>query len=50
VIASGGVTTIEDVRALAALPLGGIIIGRAIYEKKLDLAEAVRIARAGEKP
>ncbi len=44
VIASGGVTTIEDVRRLAALPIGGIIIGRAIYEKQIDLAEAIRVA------
>ncbi len=49
VIASGGVTTVEDVRALVKLPLGGIIVGRAIYEGKLDLAEAVRIAAVGEK-
>lgn len=48
VIASGGVTTIDDVRALCRLPLGGIIIGRAIYERRLDLAEAVRIATGGE--
>jgi phosphoribosylformimino-5-aminoimidazole carboxamide ribotide isomerase len=47
VIASGGVTRIEDVRRLAALPLGGIIIGRAIYEEKIDLAEAVRVAAGG---
>lgn len=44
VIASGGVTSIDDVRQLAALPLGGIIIGRAIYEKQIDLAEAIRTA------
>ncbi len=44
VIASGGVTDIEDVRQLSRLPLAGIIIGRAIYEKQLDLAEAIRIA------
>lgn len=49
VIASGGVTTLDDVRALATLPLGGIIIGRAIYEGRLDLAEAVRIVRSGER-
>jgi phosphoribosylformimino-5-aminoimidazole carboxamide ribotide isomerase len=45
VIASGGVTDIEDVRRLAKLPLLGAIIGRAIYEKQLDLTEAVRVAR-----
>jgi phosphoribosylformimino-5-aminoimidazole carboxamide ribotide isomerase len=47
VIASGGVTTIEDVRKLSRLPLCGIIIGRAIYEKRIDLAEAVRVATSG---
>ena len=47
VIASGGVTTIEDVKQLAALPLGGMIIGRAIYEKQIDLAEAVRQVNPG---
>lgn len=46
IIASGGVTDIEDVKRLVQLPLLGIIIGRAIYEKQLDLAEAVRIAAA----
>ncbi len=44
VIASGGVTDLEDVRKLSVLPLAGIIIGRAIYEGQLDLAEAVRLA------
>ncbi|MCL2329915.1 MAG: 1-(5-phosphoribosyl)-5-[(5-phosphoribosylamino)methylideneamino]imidazole-4-carboxamide isomerase [Phycisphaerae bacterium] len=46
VIASGGVTDIDDVKRLCELPLLGIIIGRAIYEKQLDLAEAVKIAAA----
>ena len=46
VIASGGVTDIEDVKHLVKLPLLGIIIGRAIYEKQLDLTEAVKIASA----
>jgi len=45
VIASGGVTDIEDVRRLAQLPLAGIIIGRAIYEKQIDLAEALQAVR-----
>jgi phosphoribosylformimino-5-aminoimidazole carboxamide ribotide isomerase len=47
VIASGGVSTMEDVRALAGLPIEGIIIGRALYDGTIDLAEAVRIARQG---
>lgn len=44
VVASGGVTDIEDIRRLVALPIIGIIIGRAIYERQIDLTEAIRIA------
>ncbi len=44
VIASGGVGSIDDVAALAALAgLGGIIAGRALYEKRLDLGEALAV-------
>lgn len=41
IIASGGVTSADDVRALRSLPLFGIIVGKALYEKKLTLAEAM---------
>jgi phosphoribosylformimino-5-aminoimidazole carboxamide ribotide isomerase len=44
VIASGGVTTADDVRRLAGLGLSGCIIGRALYEGKLSLGEAVAAA------
>jgi phosphoribosylformimino-5-aminoimidazole carboxamide ribotide isomerase len=44
VIASGGVSTLDDVRALAALPLAGCIVGRALYEGKLSLPDAIRLA------
>lgn len=43
VIASGGVTTLEDIRALAALPLAGCIVGRALYEDRLKLKEILAI-------
>jgi phosphoribosylformimino-5-aminoimidazole carboxamide ribotide isomerase len=46
VIASGGITTVEDIRALLAVSGEGIcgaITGRAIYEGTLDLAEAQRL-------
>jgi phosphoribosylformimino-5-aminoimidazole carboxamide ribotide isomerase len=43
VIASGGVTTLDDVQRLLRLPIGGIIIGRTLYEGKLDLAEVLRL-------
>ncbi|MDS4031469.1 MAG: 1-(5-phosphoribosyl)-5-[(5-phosphoribosylamino)methylideneamino]imidazole-4-carboxamide isomerase [Candidatus Contendobacter sp.] len=47
VIASGGVSTLDDVRALRAVEGEGImgaIIGRALYDGAIDLAEAQRIA------
>jgi phosphoribosylformimino-5-aminoimidazole carboxamide ribotide isomerase len=47
VIASGGITNIDDIRALCAVADEGIIgaiTGRAIYEGKLDLAEAQKLA------
>jgi phosphoribosylformimino-5-aminoimidazole carboxamide ribotide isomerase len=44
VIASGGVTTVEDVRRLAHLGLAGCIIGRALYEGGIDLAAAIAAA------
>jgi phosphoribosylformimino-5-aminoimidazole carboxamide ribotide isomerase len=47
VIASGGVTTVEDVKALAARGLAGAIVGRALYEGRLDLAAAIAAAQSG---
>jgi len=47
VIASGGITTIDDIRALCKVADEGImgaITGRAIYEGTLDLAEAQKLA------
>jgi len=48
VIASGGVTTLDDVARLAERPLHGCIIGRALYEGTIDLAAAIVIARKDE--
>jgi phosphoribosylformimino-5-aminoimidazole carboxamide ribotide isomerase len=49
VIASGGITRIEDVRRLAAMPLNGMVIGRALYEGTIALPEALETVRqAGE--
>jgi phosphoribosylformimino-5-aminoimidazole carboxamide ribotide isomerase len=48
VISSGGVATIEHVRQLAAIPgLHGAIIGKALFDGTVDLAEAVAVANAG---
>jgi phosphoribosylformimino-5-aminoimidazole carboxamide ribotide isomerase len=42
IIASGGVSTLIDIRRLVRLDLAGCIVGRALYEGRLDLAEAIR--------
>lgn len=39
--ASGGVSGLEDVKALKAAGLPGVIIGRALFEKKLKLEDAL---------
>src|SRR5262245_13176998 len=39
VIASGGVTTLDDIRRLAAVPVAGCIVGRALYEGRLTLKD-----------
>jgi phosphoribosylformimino-5-aminoimidazole carboxamide ribotide isomerase len=41
IIASGGVSCIEDLRRINEAGIHGAIIGKAIYEKKVDLKEAV---------
>ena len=45
VIASGGVTTLQDIRQLVDLGTAGAIIGRALYEGVLDLSEALDVAK-----
>lgn len=49
VIASGGISCLEDVRALLGLKTSGVIgmiTGRALYDGALDLGEALRLAKA----
>jgi len=41
-IASGGVTTIEDVESLERIGCEGIIIGKALYENRINLKELGR--------
>ena len=42
VVASGGVASLDDVRACRAAGLFGVIVGKALYEGRVDLAAAVR--------
>ena len=44
VVASGGVAGADDLRALAALGVHGAIVGRALYEGRLDVAAALEAA------
>jgi phosphoribosylformimino-5-aminoimidazole carboxamide ribotide isomerase len=44
VIASGGVTNLDDLRQLAERGLAGCIIGRALYEGRVNLKEALQEA------
>ncbi len=46
VIASGGVATLDDIVALAAIAgLGGVITGKALYEGRFTVAEALAVLR-----
>lgn len=44
VFASGGVTSMDDLKRLKEIKSPGCIVGKAIYEGKLDLSEAIRFA------
>ena len=44
IIASGGVKSLEDIRALKLSGVGGVIVGKAIYSGTLDLAAAIELA------
>ena len=44
VVASGGVSRAEDVAALAEIPMAGCIIGKALYEGRLSLRDALAAA------
>ncbi len=44
IIASGGVSSLSDIRAVADLGCEGAILGRAIYEGRIDLREAMEVA------
>ena len=45
IVASGGVSSTDDVRRLAKLNVYGAILGKAIYTGAIDLREALDIAK-----
>ena len=45
IIASGGVSSMEDVEKLAALGIHGAIVGKAYYTGAIDLAKAIEVAK-----
>ena len=52
VVASGGISTLDDVQALAGLGdsvIEGVVIGRALYEGTVDLHDALDVAGAADR-
>ncbi|HEY9062908.1 MAG TPA: 1-(5-phosphoribosyl)-5-[(5-phosphoribosylamino)methylideneamino]imidazole-4-carboxamide isomerase [Pseudobacteroides sp.] len=45
IIASGGVSSIEDIKNLKNVGVSGAIIGKALYTGNIDLAEAIKVAK-----
>jgi len=44
VVASGGVRSLDDIRAFQGSPVAGIILGKALYEGAFELADALTLA------
>jgi phosphoribosylformimino-5-aminoimidazole carboxamide ribotide isomerase len=45
VIASGGITSLQDIRNLKQVGVSGAIVGRALYTGDIDLQEAIAAAK-----
>ncbi len=48
IVASGGVSSVEEIRTLREMGVYGAILGKALYEKRLDLRAALATARGDE--
>jgi phosphoribosylformimino-5-aminoimidazole carboxamide ribotide isomerase len=46
IIASGGVSTLDDLKALAATDVEGAIVGTALYEGKFSIEQALEVVRS----
>jgi phosphoribosylformimino-5-aminoimidazole carboxamide ribotide isomerase len=44
-IASGGVGSLKDIKELARIGVDGVIVGKALYERKFTLKEAIEVAK-----
>ena len=44
IIASGGVADVAEIKQLAAAGIAGVIIGRALYDGRIDLADALALS------
>ena len=49
IVASGGVSNLDNVRTLTNMNMYGAILGKALYTGSIDLSEAIKIAAEGEK-
>ena len=45
-VASGGVASLDDLRALAGLPLAGVIVGKALVEGRFSVEEGLAACAA----
>ncbi|MBR5313014.1 MAG: 1-(5-phosphoribosyl)-5-[Clostridia bacterium] len=45
VVASGGVSTLDDIKALAKMDIYGAIVGRALYNGAINLKEAIAVTK-----
>ncbi|MBR2593771.1 MAG: 1-(5-phosphoribosyl)-5-[Firmicutes bacterium] len=44
IVASGGISTLSDIKTLSKMKIAGAILGKALYTGALDLAEAIKTA------
>lgn len=49
IIASGGISDIDDIKNLTNLEMYGTICGKSLYQGTLDLSEAIAVSKGGEK-
>jgi phosphoribosylformimino-5-aminoimidazole carboxamide ribotide isomerase len=48
VVASGGIASLDDIKAVAAAGATGAIVGRALYDGRIDLGEALALSQGTE--